>query len=395
MSWRCVRAFNACTTEAITAALHSAVVRLGAAPVAVVWQGFVDDPQAVTAELQRILTLPRLVSLDCSARRGLLNSHLQTLAAHAGAQKTLQRLRIGGFSNAHVTAQAVRALCEQLPGLTALSVDHLADEGHAVAVAAAVGGADHPAAAQADPPAAAADDDDPNPLSFLPSLPGLRSFEIRRWLAEELTAASLPCIVTQLPALTALYLENMESFDHGTIQLFFRSALMTRSIRHLSLSHVDLGAHNLRQAFQTEAEAGVAAAAVVAPGGNGMGAPINGAAAAYLAGSDASLWSSLSSLTSLSLIRCRHSFTLFPHLLTAPALRRVVIRGILDSWGVELPKREDLLRLMMGAPNIESLRLMVHTTKKADMDNLRAQLGCVRRVEFVDGSLEPENPGAF
>ena len=101
------------------------------------------------------------------------------------------------------------------------------------------------------------------------------------------------------------------------------------------------------------------------------------------------------SLEQLSVIHCRSSHTLIPHIARLAKFRTLVLRGALDSWGVEIPRREDVLRLMRAAPQLQALKLFAHTVKPEDLANLRAQLGAVERVEFYDGNIETQNPGAF
>ena len=62
---------------------------------------------------------------------------------------------------------------------------------------------------------------------------------------------------------------------------------------------------------------------------------------------------------------------------------------------MEVPKREDLLRIVGGARALQRLVLLVHTSNDKDMANLRAQLGSVERVDFRDGAAETINPDAF
>lgn len=302
--------------------LVSRVIVQGGVPVSVEWDrdngsgAPTPEPDPTHCMLQ--LAQLRVRALDLSAWRGFGDQHIRSfIASHPPLVRSLRRVRVGGYHN-QVSSGGLRALCEGLPNLTALSVDHVED-----------------AAAEAEAPMDAeagglgennADDDyDYEPLRHLHLAPRLRVLELRRWLAEELTDASLRH-VAQLTGLRRLYLENLESFAAPDLRAFFSSS-MARGLQLLSLSHVNFATDNVASAF-----AGIDRDEHVQPAQPGADEHGVGAEAV---GSDAraalDMWRGLAQLESLSLIRCRNIFRIVPQLCVVPNLRTLVIRGALGQ----------------------------------------------------------------
>jgi hypothetical protein len=340
-------------------AARNEIIRSGQVPLRVMWQG--EHPASIAEEIDRMGRLANLRELHCTERRGLDDQSLALLVAQPSLAKSISKIWLGGFHN-HVTSTGLSTLCHGLTQLTAISLDHIREAEVHEAHDGAAGGADEAPvdAHENDAPDAGAPDE---LMSSLSAARELTSLQITRWMAEELTPHSLHCI--SRCSLQSLFLENLEAFSSSILREFFSSAVF-HGLKHLTLSYVQFKQTETFLALFEEGSEGAAS----------YYSPRKG------------LFDQMVCLETLDLQRCRDCHRVVSQIVLIPNLKVVTIRGMLDSWGVELPKRDELLTLIRGSASLERVTLFVHTATPEHLDNYRAQVSAVDKIDFRDGNTE-------